>query len=211
MIMRSVAFSFNSVFIYSFALFQVIVFVNNIPATCQNQSCSYNYSRDETPTISSISPTSGFGGLPCKQLQVTCQGCGVNASAISVSIGLSNCVVTDLNGAVITCCPTESAAGSKEVTVHVAGKGISQPLNGQHLYFRYLVNVSSISPSQGSISGGLDVTINGFGFGSNRDDVKVLLGNATCLVNQVNMTTIVCSAEDHVQGTVDVKVEIITS
>ena len=185
------------------------MFVNDIAATCQNQSCSYNYSRDQTPTISSISPTSGFGGLPCQQVQVTCQGCGNNASAISVSIGQSNCDVTTVNDDVITCCPKESAAGEKEVQVHVAGKGNSRPLNDQPLYFKYLVNVSSVSPSRGSISGGLQVTIQGFGFGSNRDKVKVLLGNSTCLVDRVNMTTIVCTSEDHVEGSVDIQVRIV--
>ena len=115
------------------------MFVNDIGATCQNQSCSFNYSRDQTPSISSISPTSGFGGLlPCQPVQVTCQGCGNNASAISVSIGQTPCDVMSVSGDVISCCPGESEAGEKEVGVHVVGKGYSQPLNNQSFYFRFV-------------------------------------------------------------------------
>ena len=66
--------------------------------------------------------------------------------------------------------------------------------------------MSSITPSEGSTSGGLHVTIHGFGFGSNRDKVKVFLGNSSCLVNRVNMTTIECTSGEHVALTVYVKV-----
>ena len=74
--------------------------------------------------------------------------------------------------------------------------------------FRYLLNVSSITPSLGASTGGLRVIIKGFGFGSNRDQVNVTLGNSTCDVKRVNMTSVECVTEEHVMGTADLEVRL---
>ena len=54
-------------------------------------------------------------------------------------------------------------AGSYPVHVQVASVGVSN----ENLNFTYSQMVNSLSPMQGSISGGLYLSINGKGFGQN--------------------------------------------
>ena len=73
-------------------------------------------------------------------------------------------------------------------------------------YSRYMLNVSSVDPPRGSMSGGVLLNIQGTGFGSHGNEVVVMVGNSSCLVHEVNMTTITCTTGQHLEGVVDVKV-----
>ncbi len=66
--------------------------------------------------------------------------------------------------------------------------------------------LESISPNKGSLTGGTGVTIKGNGFGNSIKDCSVLLGNATCDVKSINMSTIVCVTTTHVASNVTVNV-----
>ncbi len=77
------------------------------------------------------------------------------------------------------------------------------------LFSRYNMLLESISPNKGSLTGGTEVTIKGNGFGNSIKDCSVLLGNATCNVKSINMSTIVCVTTGHVAANVTVNVSFI--
>ena len=66
--------------------------------------------------------------------------------------------------------------------------------------------VNSITPAKGGVSGGVSVTILGNGFGNTMADCSVLIGNASCAVNFVNMSTIRCITAEHAEGNVTLNV-----
>ena len=79
-----------------------------------------------------------------------------------VAIGSSPCEVTFANETVIQCIAGAQSAGCYAVSVSIEGMGVAS--SGGSASFEYLVTVSSISPSQGGVSGGKLVTITGEGF-----------------------------------------------
>ena len=79
-----------------------------------------------------------------------------------VAVGSSPCEVTFANETVIQCIAGAQSAGCYAVSVSIEGMGVAS--SGDSASFEYLVTVSSISPSQGGVSGGMLVTITGEGF-----------------------------------------------
>ena len=77
------------------------------------------------------------------------------------------------------------------------------------LSIRYEQQVSGISPTTGSTSGGQKVTILGLGF----NDLifsKIFLGTAECKLEYGAMQLIVCVTSEHVEGVVSLQVSIST-
>lgn len=72
--------------------------------------------------------------------------------------------------------------------------------------FRYLLNVTKIEPATSASSGGLEVVVYGSEFGKNIEDVKVVIGNASCIVKKVDSTTIHCTTTKNAAGTADLNV-----
>ena len=68
------------------------------------------------------------------------------------------------------------------------------------------MSATSATPNTIGISGGMDITVNGNGFGSNKDDVAVKFGTDDCVVKSVEMTKIVCTAPALADGSYDVNV-----
>ena len=85
-------------------LFQVAVFVNDIISACQDKNCSYQYSDDETPKITSISPNEGAANLTCQQVTITCEGCLAGIENNEVMIGNAACNITSATQTEIVCC-----------------------------------------------------------------------------------------------------------
>ena len=69
--------------------------------------------------------------------------------------------------------------------------------------------MTSITPAVGGVNGGLQVTIEGTGFGNSKDNVSVDIGNTSCTILSVNMSNIVCRTGAHSEGTVSVEVIMI--
>jgi len=185
---------------------QVVVTVNGIASSCNGQQCSYEYLQVQTPSVTSITPNTGVGGAKgtCTELTIACQGCSATSGENKVHIGDAECVVTSESATEIKCCPAQSQAGEKRVRVTVAGKGYAK---GDQK-FKYTIAVNSVSPSAGSVTGGIKVNIAGAGFGTTVDGVSVSIGNSKCTVKAVTMTQITCVTTSHAAGKADVVVTV---
>ena len=81
----------------------------------------------------------------------------------------------------------EGPAGVKMLSVVRRDGYSSPPVN-----VTYVLDVNTVSPSQGSYAGGLLLAIHGNGFGVDRSIVDVKIGPYDCEVVEVVNTTIQC-------------------
>lgn len=91
-------------FLYFFS--QVVVFVNEIPGSCRHgNNCTFEYSAEKTPNLTSISPSSGPGGPSGIGTVITPLGSGFSTvnEENSVQIGGTTCVVLRSTADNITC------------------------------------------------------------------------------------------------------------
>ncbi|CAH1226877.1 PKHD1L1 [Branchiostoma lanceolatum] len=150
---------------------QVQVFVNNIPSSCVGD-CTFEWSDDATPTITSLSPTSGSASTSRRRkkrsastvVTITGSGFSTNTSLNSVDIGGVACVVATATAEEITCSVQEGAGGTHVVQVTVDGKGRAKHVN-ETFRFTYTAEISGITPTSGSLGGGTTLNITGHGFG----------------------------------------------
>ncbi len=141
-----------------FKLLQVDVIIDGVPSSCSNNgSCSFQYTAQITPTLLSISPNEGQEGTT-----ITINGTNFtsNVDLIRIFIGRAECNVTWSSITSLTCIASSHMAGFYQVRVFVQGVGFASG----NACFLYLLYVTSISPSDGSIIGGYEVTITGRGF-----------------------------------------------
>jgi len=75
-------------------------------------------------------------------------------------------------------------------------------------HYSYQVDVESITPLTGPLSGGTLLQINGKGFGETIDDVSVSIGNSdtACHVMEVTSSYVKCLTPALTAGVADVKV-----
>eukprot|EP00899_Mesostigma_viride_P025002 jgi/Mesvir1/5687/Mv15702-RA.1 len=151
--------------------------VNNVPATCEG-TCTYRYAVDATPVVFSVSPSAIGSQDPA--FVVTGQGLSGATLATGparVTIGGVDCpLLADQSAAApsgIACAPPPLAAGTYPMTVWVPGMGFGRSLPGAssglvdeegRFFVEYTLEVTGVSPGEGSLWGGTLVTVTGFGF-----------------------------------------------
>ena len=180
------------------------VTTNGIASTCDIQAqtgtpsaCAFVYNASLTPIVTAVAPAMASEGTT-----VTITGAGflVNSTAgmpsalHSVSFNGSNCNVTAATLTTLTCVMGPGPAGSYLPSVLVGlGRGLAA-VSGMPL-LSIPVIVSSVSPRQGSLAGGLLLTITGNGFfasGDARQNV-VLVGGAPCVVVMASFDVLMCT------------------
>nr|XP_047143668.1 fibrocystin-L-like isoform X2 [Hydra vulgaris] len=182
---------------------QVVVSVNGIVSKCKTRGmCAYTYSTLLTPQCLMITPS--IGGYK-SIVTITCEGC---QNKSNVFIGGVECSVTKQSDKIITCTVGELQAGIQPVEVFVDGVGKCQHPIDSILTFEYQFSVSKIYPEQGATTGGLPITIEGFGFGNSIIGVSVSLGSYSCFVTNVTMYKIICITESGSNNTVDLNIVI---
>ena len=160
-------------------LYSLKVIINGVLATSE-----YNHSISKTPTVTSITPNEG-------QHEVIVSGTKFSSvsSNMTVMIGGSPCAVSMSNETAVRCTLGAGLAGEYPVTVRVSGLGLSLG----NVSFRYVLNVSSVSPTQGSFAGQSVLTLNGVGF--NPVSIYITVCNRSCLPTSIppNTTTFTCT------------------
>ncbi|XP_077870118.1 fibrocystin-L-like [Saccoglossus kowalevskii] len=184
---------------------QVTVSVNQIPSTCTGD-CSFEFLADLAPQVTGISPVSGSAS---SSTEVTVLGVGFSGTTDDnkVTIGGVNCVVTNALDTMIMCLIGEAPGGTQDVVVYVAPDGLATHPSGT-VQFQYEVGITDVNPSSGNTGGGLEITITGYGYSNNVDDLIVLIGGALCDVTSSSQNTIICILPAGVAGSVDVSVSI---
>lgn len=143
---------------------------------------SITYSLSVTPTISSVSPTTGSATQV-----LTISGNNFVTGQTNVLVGSSLCNSTSVSTTSITCILASTAAGSQSVTVYVTTMGKSNA----NVLFTYILQVTSVSPSQGSYGGGQTIRVIGDGFNAASLSVNVC-SRACQSVTVVSNTELLC-------------------
>ncbi|KAL4231851.1 Fibrocystin-L [Mactra antiquata] len=166
-------------------------------------SKSFEFSDAATPKISNISPVSGTVGT---ELTLTVENFGSDANDVSVGTGDVKCNNVILEyGSTVKCTTGMQSGGSHAVWALVDGMGLS---NSDHTY-AYEVTVSTISPMQGDVLGGEDVTLVGAGF---TEEMTVEVCDKLCTFEKfTEPDTYVCITPPGVVGQCDVKLALGTT
>ncbi|XP_073714530.1 fibrocystin-L [Misgurnus anguillicaudatus] len=158
-------------------LVQVDIWVFNV----QYPSQRFNYSIEQTPDITSVSPVTGPVGT---EITVSGSGFGTDAALISVKIDGVDCNVTSITDTQLLCTVGEHAGGTFPVMLYhqIKGHALTQSV------FSYELLLTGVTPNEGSYAGGAVVEIQGSGFDPN--STRVLICNRECNVNmQISTST----------------------
>jgi hypothetical protein len=157
---------------------------------------------EPAPTVSSVSPSSGFtSGGGSSPVTITGTGFVVGATVtFGTTTGTTPVIVSSTNMTVI---PPAHAAGTVSVIV-INPDGQAATLSNGYVYGNPAPVVSSVTPASGLISGTTNVTITGSGFMA---PLAVSVGGvAATNVTLVSSTAITATVPAHASGSVDIVV-----
>ncbi|XP_019623376.1 PREDICTED: fibrocystin-L-like [Branchiostoma belcheri] len=166
---------------------QVQVTINHVPSACAG-NCTFEWTADSTPSVNGVNPSEGSFHAGTS---ITISGSGFlpNTDNNTVTIGGVACEITAATEDEISCDVQENSGGSHVVTVEVDGKGLASHPNSTSM-FTYTADISNISPTSGSLGGGMQLTISGHGFGQ---DYVPYVGGQPCAVVNITYTDITCT------------------
>ncbi|XP_045210443.2 fibrocystin-L-like isoform X2 [Mercenaria mercenaria] len=181
---------------------QVRLYINDILTSCET-NCSFQWLTSKTPNVTAVTPATGTSAL---STSIVITGTGFNNTDITkntVTIGNVICAVTASTATTITCDVGNGPVGSHKIMVNVDGKGFARHPNGD-VMFAYTAEITGISPTSGSLGGGVNLTISGYGFKSGS---TVTISSADCTVLSIEPSEIVCIVPPKTsEGTHDVVV-----
>ncbi|KAK3107254.1 hypothetical protein FSP39_010348 [Pinctada imbricata] len=172
----------------------VMAYINGIPTRCTG-TCNFEWQTAQTPTITSVTPSSGASGTA---LTIAGTGFSTTPADNSVTIGGVACTVTTATATQIVCTAGEGS-GSHDVKVNVTPKGLASGT----VTYQYTSGVSSVTPSSGGLGGGTKITVAGSGFATT---ATVSVGTGSCVIESQTYSQIVCVTPAASAGTVDVSV-----
>ena len=153
-------------------------------------------------SVSGIKPARGsIGGGTLVTLSGS--GFGVTPNDSSVTIGDSICDIVNVTMTEITCVTTSHDTSNASVNVAV-GSEVGSMLNAFWYNSVMTPVVSSLSTSEGSVSGGEQLMVHGTGFGSHQGTVKI--GPYPCKVTMYSDLLIKCTTPANAPGIYDVLV-----
>ena len=164
-------------------------------ATDPISDCRFLYARQLTPTVTSVSPSSGIAGHTVTVTGTGFAGAG-DASGTQVEIGGASCVVTDYSDTELVCTLGPAIGGNHPVYVLVSGYGLART---DSVTFEAEVTVDTIATAvpasfdtHASFGGGDLVTLTGKGFGSDHLSTNVAFCGAPCEVLSSSYTSVTC-------------------
>ncbi|XP_044514196.1 fibrocystin-L [Gracilinanus agilis] len=168
--------------------FDVTLMTNELQARA-NAAFSYNIS--QTPTIMSFSPKIRmlFGNV---NLTIKGYNFGNEYSQNMVYVGGSNCTILHWNFTDITCLLPILSPGNYDICVEVGNWGFASPSEELNVSIQYILQVTNIFPQKGSLYGGSEITLMGFGFSTTPHENNVFFGSFPCNVTSSSETSITC-------------------
>ncbi|XP_018426208.1 PREDICTED: fibrocystin-L [Nanorana parkeri] len=158
--------------------------VNILIPSASYPSLSYSYSEADTPTVTSVSPSTGPSGT---SITVFGTQFGSDATNVAVTIGNATCAITAMSDTSLNCTVANHWGGTFPLSLHNE-KGFAR----SSATFTYELSMTSISPNEGSFGGGLMLTIAGSGFDETLS--KVLVCNSDCKIDgeRSNASVLLC-------------------
>lgn len=179
---------------------KVSVTVNGYGSECpvNSANCQYTFATAETPVVSAKTPSSITS--PNKELRFNVsQLASREISDVTVKVGSVACNVTTLDplSSWLKCEIEGLVVGTHKTVIHVSGKGNAQFNDSVSDAITSEPRISLVSPSAGSINGGLLLTINGNGFDPTPGKTSVTIGGAFCEIVFVTYGEIKCVTPPH--------------
>ena len=146
-------------------------------------------------TATSVTPTSGSlaGG---QTITISGSGFGNTKENANVLLDGSPCDIISISMSHITCVTTAHAEGNVSTEISIGESSVT--ISDAFEYASSLtISVTSLSPQQGSISGGEVITISGSGF---LDTTTVQMGGENCEVQSITAVEITCVTSRHTPG-----------
>uniref|UniRef100_A0A8C5R062 PKHD1 like 1 n=1 Tax=Leptobrachium leishanense TaxID=445787 RepID=A0A8C5R062_9ANUR len=143
--------------------------------TVQYPTQSFTYSESDTPTVTAVLPDTGPSGT-----LITVSGSlfGMDATHVAVTIGGTQCNITNIEDTKLQCIIDDHLGGTYPVRLKNV-KGYARTSAS----FKYELTLSSVSPNQGSFGGRLAITLTGSGFDPLTSNVFVC--NSECKVDRL--------------------------
>ena len=169
-----------------------------IPAQCTS-SCMFTYSLADTPQVDTVSPSTI--SVVYENVTITGTGFATDAADVTLYIGDTECIVVSSTPTEIICSAGVPIAGQQPLSVFI------QP-NGHAMLSVSTIMVSpgipTIHPDSGSLEGGTNATISGFGFSDS--DTTVYIGGEPCLIQRISDAYLECITPAGPEGPADVQV-----
>ncbi|KAG7457780.1 hypothetical protein MATL_G00230750 [Megalops atlanticus] len=157
-------------------------------------SDSFTYDDGLTPWITDMSPlrTTVLGRTILTILGANLQD---QANRTSVFVGEAECRLLQWSSYDITCQLPVLPPATYDVHVQVGNWGYAKTNSSMNTTIEYVLGVTDISPVQGSLYGGTEVTITGSGFSPNMADNQVTMGSTLCRVTSASEHQLECVTE----------------
>ncbi|XP_069771791.1 PKHD1 like 1, tandem duplicate 1 [Narcine bancroftii] len=185
------------------AMPQVHVYINGIPSKCSG-NCGYRWNLAKSPVITGISPSRGSS---VSGTVLTVSGFQfANSSKTDttwVSVGGANCPIMELTDTEITCLIGPANTTVSPLTVYIAELGFAKHSVNPAFTFTYQLEVTSVSPSEGSTEGGSTLRISGSGFTPRS---AVLIGEKACPILTQSPAQITCTSPPAPVGVANISV-----
>ena len=159
---------------------QVVLRTNDVLAACTDADvCNFVYSKDSTPVLESVTPNSGsLGQQITVKMSAAFEPAWSDVSKISITIGGVGCaeVKAGSDKLTFTCKVGQTPAGTYAIDFIVEGVGRAFT----EATFKSLLQITKITPAEGSLMGGTILTIEGTGFSSMGPDNTITVGGVKC-------------------------------
>lgn len=148
-----------------------------------------------------VTPASGSmaGG---QTITISGSGFGKRNENVNVALGGSPCDIISISLFHITCITTAHAEGNVSIEISVGESSVTI-LDAFEYDSSLTISVTALSPQQGSVSGGVVITISGSGF---IDTTMVQVGNENCKKQSVTELEITCVTARHAPGKYPIRV-----
>lgn len=179
----------------------VVVGVHGVESYCAS-SCMFTYSAAETPRVDSLTPSAIVGDD--NTIRIYGSGLPRKMSDLDIKIGDTSCSITSSSEYSASCRVGSVVAGTHDVKIHVAGQGFAMFEAGASPVIKGLAILSSITPTEGSIMGGTELSIKGSGFDPVPGRTTVKIGANFCSIVRVTSSEVKCRTSAHGPGSFEV-------
>ncbi|KAK2095397.1 Fibrocystin-L [Saguinus oedipus] len=166
----------------------ISVTTNGFQATARD---AFSYNCLQTPIITDFSPKvrTVLGEV---NLTINGYNFGNELTQNVVYVGGKTCEILHWNFTDIRCLLPKLPPGKHDIYVEVRNWGFASTREKLNSSIQYVLEVTSMFPQRGSLFGGTEITIRGFGFSTIPAENAVLLGSIPCNVTSSSENVIKC-------------------
>lgn len=179
----------------------VVVGVHGVESYCAS-NCMFTYSAAKTPRVDSVTPSAIVG--VDNTIRIYGSGLPSKASDLDIKIGNTSCTVTSSSEYSASCRVSSVVAGTHDIKIHVAAEGFAMFEAGASPVIDSLAILSRITPTEGSIMGGTELSIKGSGFDPVPGRTTLKIGANFCSIVRVTSSEVICRTSAHDPGSFEV-------